>query len=302
MYSGITISQRIAELPRELQLEIVSHIDEISINIIQHVVFRRPINLVGKLESPVVYCSGIRFYQWVRQQKQGTLNYYKAARYGDPAIVKSLVYSCLRGRIPGYEICAGLAEGGHFELLKWAHFPDFPDTSRIGCPLDDRSCAGAAQGGHLDILVWLREQECPWDEMTCNYAAEGGHLELLKWARFPDASGDPGCDWNETTCAYAALGGHLEVLQWLQFSGCPWDAVTCSMAAQGGHLDVLKWARENGCDWDEMTCSAAAQGGHLDVLKWARENGCPWNALTYKYALYGGSKVQEWIKLNGCLQ
>ena len=50
-------------------------------------------------------------------------------------------------------------------------------------PWDWRTCAGAAEGGQLEVLKWLRENGCPWCERTCMSAAKGGHLEILKWAR-----------------------------------------------------------------------------------------------------------------------
>ena len=41
----------------------------------------------------------------------------------------------------------------------------------------------AAEGGHLEVLQWAHQNGCPWDEGTCKAAAKKGHLEVLKWAR-----------------------------------------------------------------------------------------------------------------------
>src|SRR5689334_21762832 len=85
--------------------------------------------------------------------------------------------------------CAGAAQGGHLEVLKWAR--------ANGCPWNEWTCANAAAGGHLEVLKWAREYTCPWNLWTCSMAAQGGHLEVLKWARKNK------CPWNESTCAQA---------------------------------------------------------------------------------------------------
>ena len=69
--------------------------------------------------------------------------------------------------------CSMAANGGHLEVLQWAH-----DN---GCPLDALTCKYAAMGGHLEMMQWLRANGCPWDHRTCTNAAEGGHLEVLQW-------------------------------------------------------------------------------------------------------------------------
>ena len=59
------------------------------------------------------------------------------------------------------------------------------DLRGKGYEFDEKACAGAAQGGHLEALKFLRglDPPCPWNVLTCFDAAEGGHLNILKWAR-----------------------------------------------------------------------------------------------------------------------
>jgi hypothetical protein len=54
------------------------------------------------------------------------------------------------------------AEGGHLEVLKWAH--------ENGCPWDARTCWAAAKAGHLEVLQWARENGCPWNKWTWDHA------------------------------------------------------------------------------------------------------------------------------------
>ena len=86
------------------------------------------------------------------------------------------------------------------------------DLRGKGYEFDEKACAGAAQGGHLEALKFLRglDPPCPWNEETCWRASFGGHLHILKWAR----SEDPPCPWNVLTCFDAAEGGHLNILKW----------------------------------------------------------------------------------------
>lgn len=41
----------------------------------------------------------------------------------------------------------------------------------------------AAEGGHMDVLVWAHEHGCPLSEEVCFVAAEYGRLGVLQWAR-----------------------------------------------------------------------------------------------------------------------
>ena len=70
-----------------------------------------------------------------------------------------------------WRTCMTAAEGGHLDVLKYAH--------KNGCPWNEWTCRRAAGGGHLNVLKYAREKGCPWDDETCYYAAEGGHLNVL---------------------------------------------------------------------------------------------------------------------------
>ena len=177
-----------------------------------------------------------------------------AARRGEFASL-----TCLRvNGCPWDEImCMDAAEGGHLEVLQWAH--------QNGCPWDEKTCSSAAMGGHLEVLQWARQNGCPWCVMTCAEAAKGGHLEMLQWAR------QNGCPWDRKTCDAAAGEGHLEMLQWARQNGCEWDEWTCFYAAEGGHLEVLQWAHQNGCPWDEETWTEADPRCRQYLI----DHGCP---------------------------
>jgi hypothetical protein len=51
-----------------------------------------------------------------------------------------------------------------------------------GCPWGIDTCSCAADGGHLEVLRYAHEHGCPWTSYTCDRAAEGGHLEVLRYA------------------------------------------------------------------------------------------------------------------------
>jgi len=134
-------------------------------------------------------------------------------------------------------------------LLQWAR--------EHHCPWDWLTCAGAAQHGHLEVLKWALERGCLESTGTndlcallytlqvsatlCARAALGGQLEVLRWLRGHYYS------WDALTCEKAAQGGHLETLKWLREHQCPWDANTLLQASLFGHADVLQWALDNGC-------------------------------------------------------
>ena len=82
------------------------------------------------------------------------------------------------------------AEGGHLEILRWAH--------ENGCPWDEDTCAAAARCEDLAVLQWLRENGCPWDAETCWSAVDMGDVEVLRWAR------ENGCPWDAATRDEAA--------------------------------------------------------------------------------------------------
>ena len=55
--------------------------------------------------------------------------------------------------------------------------------ARMAAPGMRLPVPSAAEGGHLEVLQWAHQNGCPWDEQTCAEAARGGHLEVLQWAR-----------------------------------------------------------------------------------------------------------------------
>ena len=84
-----------------------------------------------------------------------------------------------------------------------------------GYDFDCGECAGAAQEGRLEALKFLRGvmgPPCPWDGEICAAAAEGGHLEVLKWAR----SEDPPCPWSRSWCRWdASENDHQHIVTWI---------------------------------------------------------------------------------------
>jgi hypothetical protein len=290
-----TLGQRITALPRELQIEIVSHVGDVSMAIARFVVFKTNIqwSVFKKRDLLVVYTSGFAFFEWMYQRDAKFINYYSAAKAGDKEIVRFLIAQQLAfGQQPKkIDLCGGLAAGGHLELLKVAIFN--------GIPWDEIVYSKAARFGHIDVLKYARKSMCPWSSDVCEAAAKGGHLGILKWAR------KNGCSWNSWVCAAAALNGHLETLKWLRFGTgaeqCPWDETVCANAAERGHLKILKWARSMGCPWNADACAEAAFWDHFEVLKWLRENDCPWDSRTYENAcMTCNLDMIEWLKANGC--
>jgi hypothetical protein len=80
-------------------------------------------------------------------------------------------------------IVENAAEGGHLDIIEWAH--------ENGCPLTKSACQYAAGFGHLDTLKGLRAMGCPWDEDTTTYALTD---EIYAWAKMngcPVAKGNP---------------------------------------------------------------------------------------------------------------
>ena len=52
------------------------------------------------------------------------------------------------------------------------------------CPWDEATCTSAAEGGHQEVLQWAHSQGCPCDHRVSKYLArQQDNAELLEWAR-----------------------------------------------------------------------------------------------------------------------
>jgi hypothetical protein len=134
------------------------------------------------------------------------------------------------------------------------------------CPIDENACAGAAEGGHLECLKYLREViKAPWDSGTAVLAALGGHLHILEY--LVERKYDK---YDNLACSLAAKNGDLKCLKFLhETAKAPWDERTAEFAARSGHLDCLKHLHEEvKAPWDEDTAVRAADGGHLHILEY----------------------------------
>lgn len=185
-------------------------------------------------------------------------------------------------------LCDGAAEGGHLELMKWAH--------KNQCIWSAYTAGEAAYYGHFDLLKWMVENGCPVDWAVPVGASQAGRLNILKWAwenEFP---------FQSAAIRYAARYGHLHVLKWFQEDlGISVEDLLIKPAAEGGQLEVLKWAREIGCQWEEDGILPAVRFGHLELLKWAHANGCPMTAKKlYAGAVFSGHlEVIKWLYESG---
>ena len=75
--------------------------------------------------------------------------------------------------------CAGAAEGGHLEVLQWAH--------ANGCPSDEQTCERAARGGHLEVIQWARANGFPFDMVRCEEAIESGIQDRNMFSSSPSS-------------------------------------------------------------------------------------------------------------------
>ena len=119
----------------------------------------------------------------------------------------------------------------------------------VGCPWDHKTCVRAAEGGHFEVLKWAHVHGCPVGlvkMVICCAAARNGDLEMLSWLF---ANGFKTVSY--FVSSDAASHGRLAVLQWLHAHGwCEWKMCTLYAAACHGHLDVLRWMVANGFPWN----------------------------------------------------
>jgi hypothetical protein len=327
--TAMSLGARINQLPREMQREIIVYIDSVSMAILRHVIYGKTIPWNRLSNTATIYRSGIKFFTWVYCDTAAMIDYFKAAEFGDPDIVRFLIAHHNENRTAeSHEldyashtsdnrvICSGLASGGHLELLQYARSQKCPwgntcsaaaskghlrilqwvTSVADGCRMDSSTSYWAVESGNLELLKWAYENGCPWDPYICIRAAKRGNLDMLIWAI------STGHQWDEEACAYAAMNGHLNILVWVKSMNLPMGSSVCDRAAQGGHLDILKWAHNNGCPWNADTIANAALNRRYEIVQWALDNGCPFDSrLCYHAFNHGRKDIIELAESKGCM-
>ena len=64
------------------------------------------------------------------------------------------------------------------------------------CPWDEDMCEGAAEGGHLEVLQWAHANGCPWSEEELYMAAKKGHEMIVRFLIEAQADVDKALDTN----------------------------------------------------------------------------------------------------------
>jgi len=113
-----------------------------------------------------------------------------------------------------------------------------------GCPMDEYACAGAAEYGHLEMLKYLHEEvKAPWGRTTAAWAAEKGHLHILEYLVECDYD-----EYDEYACGYAALDDHFDCLKYLhETAKAPWDSWAVQVAYENNHPECLQYLLDNNC-------------------------------------------------------
>mgnify|MGYP000004930551 CR=1 FL=1 len=111
------------------------------------------------------------------------------------------------------------------------------------CPVNEYACAGAANGGHLECLKYLHEEgKAPWDSGTAYLAASNGHLHILEYLF------ERNYRYNVDACSYAAENGHLDCLKYLhETAKAPWSSWVVRYAHENKHPDCVQYLLDNNC-------------------------------------------------------
>jgi len=168
---------------------------------------------------------------------------YEAARMGCLEMVLYILQEFDPSTVWDSWTSALAAEGGHLNLLEYAH-------SR-GYPINNLSATLAAKEGHLDILEFMFQHEYPWDEETCAQAAQNGHWDCLLFAH------RHGCPLGTRITYFGAESGNLEIVLYGHQHRDPetgkggWDKRTTAIAAKHGHRNIVEYAYRYNLPWDE---------------------------------------------------
>jgi len=113
-----------------------------------------------------------------------------------------------------------------------------------GCPMDKYACAGAAEYGDLETLKYLHEEvKAPWGWTTATAAAENGHLHILEYLVECDYD-----EYDESACGYAASDDHFDCLKYLhETAKAPWDFWAVQVAHENNHQECLQYLLDNNC-------------------------------------------------------
>jgi hypothetical protein len=126
--------------------------------VVEHILrseyFDDPIDLarllvVSRAMSDVVKDSGL----WFKE-----LNEEEAVEYGRVSVVKRLHR---QGRLKSVDsVCHAAVRSGKLEELQDLH-SGYPDEWECSCASNEMTCFSAAQGGHLEVLQWAHANDCP---------------------------------------------------------------------------------------------------------------------------------------------
>ncbi len=133
------------------------------------------------------------------------------------------------------EICNIAAKSNRIDILKWAKYPLFENTTIT-----------AIENGNLEILNWLKENGGIFTDNINSTAIKYNRINILEWILQ-----NFNFKLTEYDCATAVVYDRLSVLKWLRAKDCPWDNDTIKFAIINGSIRCLIYAIENGC---EITC------------------------------------------------
>jgi hypothetical protein len=180
-------------------------------------------------------------------------------------------------------------------VLKWRleSFPSsWPDTKTL--------TAGLAAGGHSELLFWAVEKGCLWDEDAVLNAASSGYVEILKWfLEVGKAPRDP--NLTIRNLRYVKDTKDLSVLEFLSESGVPLPENFCTIAARMGLPSVLEWSQKHGGRIQPETIKEAVNSGRLEVVQWLWENekNVSWKDGATEAADRGHTKVLKFVIHHG---
>lgn len=213
------------------------------------------------------------------------------------------------------KLCRNAALRGNMNLIEWINKKWEPYE-----PFDWEIYAGLAEGGHLNILKSI-EQRNAFYHCVMGGAARSSNLDILEWfyvnGKYGSARGITSKDVNIIKWLIDNMGenisisntikegsldslkfliectpniidpvdiftaieyGHLHILEWLKEKGH--NVFYADFVYPYGDKKVFNWLIDNGYKYDHILISNAVKEGSLELLKWAIEKGCQYGNST----------------------
>jgi hypothetical protein len=162
------------------------------------------------------------------------------------------------------------------------------------CPTSSDGCAGAAEGGQLDCLRYLHAQGCPWDEETTTNAARGGHLDCLMFAIEQDCPVE-----DETFVVAVKSGKQPCLEYLLKCGLRPDKPLQLLRLETELQLDRVKLAARYGVDVNPGQIVLAASLAELRLVRYFHSAGYPlWHTARDEYArriVENGRTWRDWV-------